>query len=83
MDTSAKLELFAVLNVEAELSSVKRLGKFDPARVRPRTAMVEFKSPWDARKVLVRSIEKRDILHKIFSSNQLSRVKMPAQKMSF
>ena len=36
MDTSARLEgLFAVLNVKAEVSSVKRLGKFHPARVRP------------------------------------------------
>ena len=76
MDTSAKLEeLFAVLNVRAEVSSVKRLGKFDPARVRPRTVMVEFKSPCDARKVLARSIEKSDILHKenIFVQPALTR----------
>ena len=76
MDTKAKLEeLFAVLKVKAEVSSVKRLKKFDPARVRPRTAMVEFKSPWYARKVLARSIEKRDILHKeeIFVQPALTR----------
>ena len=54
---------------------MKRLGKFDPARVRPRTAMVEYKSPWDARKVSARSIEKRDILHeeKIFVKPALTR----------
>ena len=58
--TNEKLkDVFNTLGVTSPIVNVKRLGKFDNSRSKPRTIMVEVSNEWEKRTIFAKSIEKR------------------------
>ena len=49
-------------NVNTEITSMKRLGKFDKTRIKPRTLFVTVRNEYDKKLIMAKSVENREIL---------------------
>ena len=49
-------------NVNTEITSMKRLGKFDKTRIKPRTLLVTVLNEYDKKLIMAKSVENREVL---------------------
>ena len=49
-------------NVNTEITSMKRLGKFDKTRIKPRTLLVTVRIEYDKKLIMAKSVENREVL---------------------
>ena len=49
-------------NVNTEITSRKRLGKFDKTRIKPRTLLVTVRNEYDKKLIMAKSVENREVL---------------------
>ena len=60
------------LGVQPTITNMKRLGKFNAQRKRPRTILVTFSNAWDARLLLAKAYLLKDLDEAVFFSKALS-----------
>ena len=53
-------------NVDTEITSMKRLGKFDKTRIKPRTLLVTVRNEYDKKLIMAKSVENREVLTEEF-----------------
>ena len=49
-------------NVNTEITPMKRLGKFDKTRIKPRTNLVTVRNEYDKKLIMAKSVENREVL---------------------
>ena len=72
-DRRAVNDIFNQLTEDPGIMDIKRLGRFDKDRQRPRTILVTLKNIWDVRKIVAKSSSIRSYDKKVYISKALSK----------